>query len=52
MVISLIGGVIGLIVGFVGAYAGGSALDVTPVFSWTAVVLASSVEPTSALRFE
>ena len=40
VVISLIGGVIGLALGFVGAFAGGSALDVTPVFSWTAVILA------------
>ena len=38
--ISLIGGVIGLALGFAGAFAGGSALDVTPVFSWTAVILA------------
>ena len=71
VVISLIGGVIGLAVGFGGAFAGGSALDVTPVFSWTAVILAivvavavgvlagigpaaqaSSVEPTTALRYE
>ena len=40
VVISLIGGAIGLALGFVAAYAGGSALSVTPVFSWTAVVLA------------
>jgi putative ABC transport system permease protein len=40
VVISLIGGVIGLALGFAGAFAGGSALKVTPVFSWTAVVLA------------
>jgi len=71
VVISLIGGVIGLAVGFGGAFAGGSALSVTPVFSWTAVILAivvavvvgvlagigpavqaSSVEPTTALRYE
>lgn len=71
VVISLIGGAIGLALGFVAAYAGGSALSVTPVFSWTAVVLAivvaiavgvlagigpaaqaSSVEPTTALRYE
>ncbi len=40
VVISLIGGVIGLAVGFGGAFAGGSALGITPVFSWTAVGLA------------
>ncbi|MCX6363213.1 MAG: ABC transporter permease [Actinobacteria bacterium] len=40
VVISLIGGVVGLGVGFAGAFLGGSALDVTPVFSWTAVILA------------
>lgn len=40
VVISLIGGFVGLAVGFIGAFAGGSALDITPVFSWTAVVLA------------
>jgi len=40
VVISLIGGVAGLAVGFAGAFAGGSALKVTPVFSWTAVALA------------
>jgi putative ABC transport system permease protein len=40
VVISLIGGVIGLMLGFAGAFAGGSALRVTPVFSWTAVILA------------
>ena len=40
VVISLIGGVIGLAVGFGAAFAGGSALKVTPVFSWIAVVLA------------
>ena len=40
VVISLIGGVIGLALGFAGAFAGGSWLDVTPVFSWTAVILA------------
>ena len=40
VVISLIGGVVGLGVGFAGAFLGGSALGVTPVFSWTAVILA------------
>jgi len=40
VVISLIGGVVGLGVGFAGAFLGGSALSVTPVFSWTAVILA------------
>ncbi len=40
VVISLIGGVVGLGVGFGSAFAGGSALSVTPVFSWTAVILA------------
>ena len=40
VVISMIGGVIGLGVGFAGAFIGGSALDVTPVFSWTTVTLA------------
>jgi putative ABC transport system permease protein len=40
LVISVVGGIIGLGVGFGGAFAGGSALSVTPVFSWTAVILA------------
>ena len=40
VVISIIGGAIGLALGFAAAFAGGSALSVTPVFSWTAVVLA------------
>jgi putative ABC transport system permease protein len=43
VVISLIGGIIGLAVGFGSAYAGGSALGVTPAFSWTAVILAIAV---------
>jgi putative ABC transport system permease protein len=40
VIISLIGGIVGLAVGFGSAYAGGSALGVTPAFSWTAVILA------------
>jgi putative ABC transport system permease protein len=40
VVISLIGGVIGLAVGIIAAYGGGSLVSVTPVFSWTAVILA------------
>jgi len=71
IVISVIGGVLGLGVGVAGAFAGGSALSVTPVFSATTVSLAlvvaaavgilagigpavqaSSVEPTTALRYE
>lgn len=40
IVISVIGGVLGLGVGFGGAFAGGSALKVTPAFSWTSVALA------------
>jgi len=40
VVISMIGGILGLAVGFGSAYAGGSALGVSPAFSWTAVILA------------
>ena len=40
IVISVIGGVLGLIVGIAGAYIGGSALSVSPVFSPTTVALA------------
>jgi putative ABC transport system permease protein len=40
VVISFIGGVVGLGVGVGGAFAGGSALKVSPVFSWTSVILA------------
>jgi len=71
VVISVIGGVLGLGVGIAGAFAGGSALSVSPVFSVATVSLAlivaaavgilagigpavqaSSVEPTTALRYE
>jgi putative ABC transport system permease protein len=40
IVISLIGGVLGLGMGIAGAFAGGSALSVSPVFSVTTVSLA------------
>jgi len=40
IVISVIGGVLGLGVGVAGAYIGGSALSVSPVFSATTVGLA------------
>jgi putative ABC transport system permease protein len=43
IVISLIGGILGLAVGIAGAYLGGSALSVTPVFSATTVSLALAV---------
>ena len=43
VVISLIGGILGLGAGLGGAFAGGSALSVTPAFSWTIVVLALAV---------
>jgi putative ABC transport system permease protein len=43
IVISVIGGVLGLGVGIAGAYIGGSALSVSPVFSATTVGLALAV---------
>ena len=43
IVISVIGGILGLGVGIAGAFAGGSALSVSPVFSATTVSLALAV---------
>jgi putative ABC transport system permease protein len=43
VVISVIGGILGLGAGIGGAYAGGYFMDVEPVFSWTSVVLALGV---------
>jgi putative ABC transport system permease protein len=43
VVISVIGGILGLGAGLGGAFAGGSALGVTPAFSWTTVILAIGV---------
>ncbi len=43
VVISIIGGILGLGAGLGGAFAGGSALSVTPAFSWTIVILALGV---------
>jgi putative ABC transport system permease protein len=43
VVISIIGGLLGVGVGVGGAYIGGSALSVTPVLSWLYMVLALAV---------
>jgi putative ABC transport system permease protein len=43
VVISIIGGVLGLGVGVGGAFIGGSALNVTPVISWLYMVMAIAV---------
>lgn len=43
VVISVIGGILGLGAGVGGAYAGGYFMDVEPVLSWTSVVLALGV---------
>ncbi len=40
VVISIIGGILGLGGGIAAGYIGGSLMDVTPVFTWTSVVLA------------
>jgi putative ABC transport system permease protein len=43
VVISVIGGILGLGAGIAGAYAGGYFMNVTPVFSWTSFMLALGV---------
>jgi len=43
IIISFIGGLLGLAVGIAGAYIGGAAMDITPVVSWIYMVLALAV---------
>jgi putative ABC transport system permease protein len=43
VVISVIGGILGLGAGIGGAYLGGKLMDVTPAFTWTSVALALGV---------